>query len=308
MNAADPSPDSPVGSRGAVLRACWRERHFLAAVMILAAATVGWGWTMAALGWVTRKEAVPWPQAVVVDRQCRVISFPDRLGPYELVGDGVFDKVPDGRPDGDLVLAADVLESLKINTAMDQMRVRERRSNWYLTRIYQDMRAERPVSAFRQWRLEVHYYTGGLDKVPHVPDRCLVAGGATLLPSGSGRLEVAIPAGSAPWDRLTFNRVGYEVADRIGLNIRRYAQYYVFSLNGEPEGSWMMVRLKLGDPRMRYCYFAKVLVAPMGEITDFDQADKAVQEFLGVFMPAVTAMLPMPEDLRALNASRSSAP
>ncbi|MCJ7545168.1 MAG: hypothetical protein MUP47_11530 [Phycisphaerae bacterium] len=306
MKATEPSPASPAGSRGAVWRACWRERHFLAAAGILAVATIGWDWTMAALGWVTRKEAVPWPNAVLVDTQCRVISFPDRLGPYELVGDGVFDKAPDGRPDGDVVLTGDVLESLKINTALDQMRVGERRSNWYLTRIYRDTRLESSYSPFRQWRLEVHYYTGGLDKVPHVPDRCLVAGGATLLPSWSGELKVAVPAGTAPWDHLTINRVGYEMTDRIGLSVRRYAQYYVFSLNGEPEGSWMMVRLKLGDPRTRYCYFAKVQVAPLGEITDVDEADKAVHDFLAVFMPAVAALLPMPADVRALNASPSS--
>ena len=72
------------------------------------------------------------------------------------------------------------------------------------------------------------------------------------------------------------NRVGYEMTDRIGLNIRHYAQYYVFSLNGDPEVSWEMVRWKLGDPRLRHCYFAKVQVAPMGEITDFEQADQAV--------------------------------
>jgi hypothetical protein len=82
-------------------------------------------------------------------------------------------------------------------------------------------------------------------------------------------------------------------------------QYYVFSLNGEPEGSWKMVRLRLGDPRMRHCYFAKVQVAPVGEITDFNQADEAVKDFLGTFMPAVAAMFPTPQDVKALDTESS---
>jgi hypothetical protein len=306
MTAADPSPSPPPDRRGAWLRACWRERHFLAVVILLAAATVGWDWAMAALRWYTRKEPVPWTPAVTVNGQCRLTSFPDRLGPYELVGDGVLDKTLDGRPDGDIVLEPDVLESLKINTALDQLRVGERRSNWYLARIYQDRREEASGSPFRYWRLEIQYYTGGLDTVPHVPDRCLVAGGATLLPTVSGHLLVPVPAGRSPWDKLTVNRVGYEMTDRIGFNVSHYVQYYVFSLNGQPEDSWKMVRLKLGDPRLRHCYFAKVQVAPLGEIADFDQADRAAQDFLGTVMPAVAALFPTPEDLRALDAAAAS--
>lgn len=302
MNVADESipmdAAAPRNRRGA----WWRERHFLVAACILAAAAIGWDWTIMTLRWATRKEPVPWTSAVIVDDQCRVISFPDRLGPYELVGDGVFDRVPDGRPDGDVVLTSDVLESLKINTPMDQGRRPQRRSNWYLTRIYQDTRAGTSPAAFKYWRLEVYYYTGGLDKVPHVPDRCLVAGGATLLPSATGEVKAVVPAARAPWDRPVFNRVGYEMTDRIGLNVKRYAQYYVFSLNGEPEGSWKIVRGKLTNPWMRYCYFAKVQVAPLGEIGDFDQADKAVEEFLSVFMPAVSAMFPTAAAVRALDA------
>ncbi len=307
MNATPSSGRLQAVARGA-LRAGWRERHFLAAIAILAVATIGWDWTIGTLRWATRKEAVPWPAGVTVDGQCRVTSFPKRLGPYELVGDGVFEDSPDGRPDGDVVLTADVLESLKINTALDQRRLGERRSNWYLTRIYRDTRVEASYSPFRYWRLEVHYYTGGLDKVPHVPDRCLVAGGATLVPSAYGQTAVVIPGGPRPWDRLTFNRVGYEVSHRMGLQISRYAQYYVFSLNGRPEGSWKRVRLELTKPWVRHCYFAKVQVAPTGEITDFDRADEAVEDFLATVMPAVAAMFPTPADIRTLDGLPASAP
>jgi hypothetical protein len=285
---------------------CWGERHFLLAAVILAAVWIGWDWAIAQLRWATRKEAVPWTAAVRVDGKCRVVSFPDRLGPYVLVGDGEIDKTTDGRADGDIVLEEDVLESLKINTALDQRRLGARRSNWYLTRIYRDTRVE-SSNPFRYWRLEVYYYTGGLDKVPHVPDRCLVAGGATLLSSASGRLAVGVPGISPPWDRLTFNRVGYEMTDRLGLDVKRYVQYYVFSLNGRPEGSWEKVRLGLTKPWVRHCYFAKIQLAPTSPITDFAQADQAAVDFLNMFLPAVVALWPLPSDVGKLETSSQSA-
>ncbi len=307
MNLLDKSDKPTETGRGSSRRSwVWGERHFLLAAVILAAVWIGWDWAIAQLRWATRKEAVPWTSAVQVNGKCRVFSFPQRLGPYVLVGDGEFDKTTDGRADGDLILQDDVLEALKINTVLDQRRLSSRRSNWYLTRVYRDTRVTSPVDPFRYWRLEVYYYTGGLDKVPHVPDRCLVAGGATMIPTAAERLAVTLRGVSPPWDRLTFNRVGYEMTDRLGLDVKRYVQYYVFSLNGRPEGSWEKVRLELTKPWVRYCYFAKVQLAPTGPITDLAQADRATVEFVNMFLPAVVALWPLPSDVGKLDASSPS--
>jgi hypothetical protein len=43
----------------------------------------------------------------------------------------------------------------------------------------------------------------------------------------------------------------------------------------------------------------------LGEITDFDQADEAVKDFLGTFMPVVAAMFPTPQDVSALDTASS---
>ncbi|MGA2265331.1 MAG: hypothetical protein ABSH10_02750 [Phycisphaerae bacterium] len=306
MNAVGDPAGTGLG--GTWRSTAWRNRHFLIAAAILAITWLGWDWAIAQLKWVTRKDPVPWTPAVKVDADCRLISFPDRLGPYVLVGDGEFEKELDGRPDGDVVLRQDVLDTLKINTSLDKDRLASRSSNWYMVRIYRDTRVESPSSPFRYWRLELYYYTGRLYQVPHVPDRCLVAGGATMLPAAAKRLEMNAPGASAPWDHAAFNRVGYEMTDRTGLDVRRYVQYYAFSLNGQPEVSWEKVRLELTKPWVRHCYFAKIQLAPTGPVSDFAEADRSVNEFLDMFMPAVVATWPMPSVVDKLNASSPSAP
>ena len=276
------------------------NRHFLIAVSVLSLATVGWYGVVKGRNLATTKEAVEWPEGLEVDGDCRAISIPDRVGPYVLAEDGELEKdenrAPkfDGRPDGEVVLPDDVLESLKINTVLDRRRLDERKSNWYFVGIYRDTRQEGPRAPRRYWRVEVFYYTGGLDTVPHVPERCLVAGGATLL--GSDGVEFHVPSARPPWDKpLTFQRTRYEVPDRLGLSSYRYAQYYAFSLNGKPEESWKRVRLTLSYPWVRRCYFAKFQFAPLGSITDQAETDRAAEDIVRHFIPVLQDVLPMPD-------------
>ena len=171
---------------------------------ILAGATVGWDWTMATLRWVTRKEPVPWTAAVAVDGKCRVTNFPNRLGPYELVGDGVFDKVPDGRPDGDVVLTADVLESLKINTALDQMRLRRTPQQLVphadLPRHAAGVGHD-PVPLLAAGGSLLHRWPGqGPARAGPLPGRRRGDAAAVRRPGG---WRSPIPAAPAPWDRPT---------------------------------------------------------------------------------------------------------
>jgi hypothetical protein len=272
-----------------------RQRHFVVAAVILAVAAVGWSWTVNTLKWALQKEAVPWPAGVVVRDDFSLEGLTAQMGPFRMVqGDGVLDRDErgelrlDGRPDGDIRLEdKDVMDSLGVGTSADQMRRPGRQSNWYCIRIYEDTR---PAAPCRYWQLEVYYYTGGLDTVPHVPERCLVAGGATVPGGQTVRFEV--PQAAAPWDSVPVERVGYEQSDRSGMQTRPFVQYYVFSLNGEPESSWEMVRGKLMDPRLRRCYFAKIQFAPLVSMVDAREADQAAGEFFAAVAPRVLKLLP----------------
>ena len=276
----------PTAKPTSTLRAVLGDRHFLIAAVVLAVAAAGWGSTIKLLKWVTFKEPVPWPPGVRVDRETRrLLSLPARLGPLVLRADG-----------GDLTLDETRLELLGMKTGYDDShRFEKRESNWYVTRIYDDARSGRAVGT---WQLGVYYYTGGADKVPHVPERCLVANGATWL--GSSDMPVTVAGAPATWAgefkvrRALFAKSG-----------RRFVQYYFFSLNGRPESSWEKVRTTLSlSPWLRHCYFAKIQFAPRGHTGDLNQADRAAVEFLGHVLPDVLKQLPMPQDIERLEGRR----
>jgi len=281
-----------------------QNRHFLVAAVVLLVSTVGWNGMVAGLKWVTHKEPIPWPVGVEVGGDFRLLSLPTRLGPFHRVEqDGVLEANPDGTPDGEVILRRDVMDSLGVGTSLDSTRLADRRSNWYLIRILEDTRppAERP-GPFRYWQVEVYYYTGALDTVPHVPERCLVAGGATLVDSQS--LPIHMPQAPGNWGQpMTIRRTRFEVADQVGLDSRQFVQYYVFSLNGQPEDAWEVVRLRLSEPWRRYSYFAKIQLVPLGGVTDIKQADQAAQEAISYMLPSVLAMLPTATDIKVLEQS-----
>ena len=250
---------------------------------MLAISSAGWGTGIRLLEWATHKEPVPWAKGVRIDPATRrLLTLADQFGPYRM------------RPkNGEIVLDEPTLELLGIKTPLhDGARVARRSSNWYVSRVYRDSgeSAQR-----RSWRLSVYYYTGGLDRVPHVPERCLVADGARWLDSRTVRFEAA--TGPAPWaGGVPFRRALF--ARRGG----KFVQYYTFSLNGRPECSWEVVRATLSlSPWMRHCYFAKIQFAPYGEVANLEEADRAAARFAEHFLPEVLRALPMPPDVRRLS-------
>ena len=308
MSRADKTSNSAGGARPhTALLWMWGNRHFMAASLILLVTAAGWGAARAFLGVVFQKEPVPWPEGVRVDQDHRLLSLPKAFGPggrYRMVeGDGVLWKKRngepdlDGLPDGERVHRQDLLDSLSIATKFDRTRYDSRRSNWYVSRIYEDKDAR---SGYRLWHLDVTYYTGGLDKVPHVGERCIVAAGGTLLrPSKTVRME--IPAGPKGWTgKVPFSRTLYLAkAGRFGAT--KHLQYHTFSLNGRPEADWQMVRLKLQNPFERYGYFAKIQFGPRGPVRSTAEPEQAAQAFIQQALPEVLKTLPTPEDIERID-------
>ncbi len=269
-----------------------RNGHFLLAMSILGAV----GGAIAMLGWVV-KMPVPWPEGVVVDKQFRLLSLPARFGPYVRVAkDGLFSKA-DGKADGENIFKPDDVRSLGLGSTYDKARYPHRRSNWYVSRIYEDERISDERHPHKFWRLDVTYYTGLRGKVPHVSERCLWVAGATVL----SRKPVAFRAPQArkPWDQyIDFQRVYFELG-RPGEIPTEAVDYYVFSLNGKPERSWEYVRLKLSLPMPRYIYFAKIQFSPMARsrVDTVEGADEAAAEFIKHALPGIVQMLPSAEDI-----------
>ncbi len=263
--------------------------HFLVATAVLLVAT-GW-WLMAPdmLKWVMIKKPVTWTDAVEVSDDFRLVSLPRKLGNFEMLNDG------------EVIHEEDILDALGIGTGYDKARYESRQSNWYVTRMYRDSRKANgaPLSL---WQLSVIYYTGALDTVPHVGERCLVAGGATI--SGSDDVTFNVPIAREPWDGpIVFKRIRAERGDKLGVRKIPHVEYYTFSLNGKPEQSWEKVRFELMKPWITYCYFAKIQIVPLTPVQDVEQADKSAQEFINSILPSVLRMIRMPKDIELLSSS-----
>lgn len=268
----------------AALSGLGRDRHFIIATVILLGAAAA----IAMLGWVV-KYPVPWPENVVVDEDFRMLSLPDRFGPYVKAS-----------KDGEIIFERSIMRSLGLGTSYDKARYPKRRSNWYVAQRYQDVRATDPAGPYSHWRLEVYYYTGLKDQVPHVPLRCLEAGGAEVL--GDEKVTFTAPAAPPPWNKaVAFQRVHWEKTSPGRLAVQG-VEYYVFSFNGKQERRWEIVRLKTGLPLPRYNYFAKIQFSPAGRgtIHGVQEADQAAAEFIKHALPCIVQTLPTAADIDRL--------
>lgn len=289
-----------------------RDRAFLVAAGILLVAAVGWPLAAKTLQFKLRKSPAPWPQHVQVDAGFRNISFPLTLGTGENEGrfvrveeDGVLERdrktgqpIRDGKPDGETVLESNILETLGMGTGMERGLIEKRCSNWYLQRTYRDRKSD-ATHPFGYWSLFITYYTGGLDTVPHIGEICAQAAGASIVWEQSGEIPFSMPNLPPPWNQLKIRRVVF----RFGM--RQYVQYYVFSLNGNPEYARSNVRLELMKPWRQYVYFAKIQIEPRAEVPDLEQADREAMEFLRCALPAALKEMPTDADLKKLDNSSS---
>ncbi len=229
--------------------------------------------------WV-EKEPIPWPAAVQVDKEYRLLSLPEQMGPYVAVRYN----------DANEALSEELVKALGMGVGRDPERLSVRQSNWYGIQRYVDRRNQ------QVWQLELFYYTGIDDKVPHVPERCLAAAGAKVL--GSDSLEWSMGTASAPWpEKVPIRRTRYRTQSSGGERV----SYYTFSLNGEPTNDWRVIRAHLAKPWVRYCYFAKVQVYPVGAISSMEAIDVAAKDLLQQSLPQLLKLLPSAADVESLS-------
>jgi hypothetical protein len=225
------------------------------------------------------------------------------MGPYEYVSaDGELFLLKDGKPDGEGKVKADEMGLLSIGTHTDQNNLPLRRSNWLSIRTYRDTRrAER--DPLRYWRLEVYYYTGGVNAVPHVPENCAVASGAYWL--GTKSMPITIGGLDGEWggENLLFQRALFERTNMGGEVTGQFVQYYIFNVNGQPRSDRNEVRLALGSLFVKHAFFAKIQFAPQPvySLPNPFEADKAAGDFVKHFMPHILKTLPTVEDVARLD-------
>jgi hypothetical protein len=170
-------------------------------------------------------------------------------------------------------------------------------------------------------RVAVTYYTGMVDTVAHVPERCMVADGYEETHHTDKDLYLGTYPDSTPRKvALRFLSFGDQTggapdASGRGAGVHRVARNvgYLFQCNGGYENDAISVRLRLQNLRERYAYYAKVelmTAAPVADsfrgdddeaakINDRNESIAAMKDFLAAGLPVLEKCLPDWKQLHA---------
>ncbi|MEM9914755.1 MAG: exosortase/archaeosortase family protein [Planctomycetota bacterium] len=173
-------------------------------------------------------------------------------------------------------------------------------------------------------RLHVAYYTGINDTVPHVPDRCFVAGGvkhkglsqqiiaidpavATPRESLPGYAATALlpPPGEpdyAPGTVVTLperniDTVRFTYGNPDSVDQDQHVIYF-FAANGKFLASPNAVRVQGFDIRDAHSYYCKIEIQVLGE-SDPEKVAEHTTALLDTFLPDIMACLPDWDDVKA---------
>ncbi|MCC5830557.1 MAG: exosortase/archaeosortase family protein [Phycisphaeraceae bacterium] len=192
----------------------------------------------------------------------------------------------------------------------------------YITRDYED--TSRTDRAGRFARVHLAYYSGTVDTVPHVPERCFIGGGhasagvdrvpITLSgnqyrerdigpeqPSRMGQTEWVADVSEDEWvrvPRMDFRATRFNFAPQ--TNPDTFTQtaaeirtvIYFFVADGDFHATAFDVRRTAFEARNRYAYYCKVEVQILDVVDDPELAQRRSEEFLSELMPHVLRILP----------------
>ena len=255
---------------------------FLVVAGLLLVAAVGLQTTVAAMQFHFKKLPVPLAEDLR-------IAMPAEFGPWRQVG-----------PD------------IRLSPEMEE----ELGTEQYIQRIYIDTAKARPdelesingadevrrkqaistlVGRDPSARVYLHmaYYTGGVDTVPHIPDRCMVASGFATVGAEDLTWDVLPEKPGRASTDVTLRGVGFEQPGSGGFSSGGDTQHvaYFFQVNGNYAHDPLTgVRQELAKLTERHGYFCKIEL--MSATPDQATARTAMKDFLGQAMPAIEAALP----------------
>lgn len=137
--------------------------------------------------------------------------------------------------------------------------------------------------------LAVTYYTGMVDTVAHVPDRCYIADGYTPVDPEQKTWDLSDkdhPDGDA---KLAVRFINFEDATGISSRVNKNVAYF-FQVNGEMESSPIAVRYRLQDLTRADVYYAKIELMSLWR--NRTEAAEIMRKFLIEAMPEIRKCLP----------------
>jgi hypothetical protein len=151
----------------------------------------------------------------------------------------------------------------------------------------------RVQSSDRFVHVAVTYYTGLVDTVAHIPDRCYIADGYDVVPGSYQTLSWGALAGK-PGDN-TVRYISFEDATPGRGAIQRNVAYF-FHTNGQYEGSPLGVRKRLANLFETHGYYAKIELMTL--MRDRDDSAQLMNNVLEHLLPEVEKCLPDWEKLQ----------
>jgi hypothetical protein len=277
-------------TRKTMLQQILHDRHFLVVAAILLLCAAGWPILADQIGLFLEKHPVPHPPYTQLREDFRLQSFRKLLGPFEMVAgsDQAIDKA--------------TLEELKMGTPLDKMRRQSGTSNWYLVRQYQRVGADPRRDPYARWYVQIFFYNGGTDTVPHVPERCRTEAGFQGMVSDRTHLKLGRKAPPAWTDGqgVPVQRVLYEQKLPDHWQVLQRVEYYTFAFNGVPTADWKQVRWNMRSPFISHAYFVKIQFGPSGagSIEDPAEADRQAEAFMRYVLPEILKNLPTAQDVQ----------
>jgi Protein of unknown function (DUF3485) len=256
--------------------AALKNKGFLAALVILAVAAIGLNTTMQAAGLYFKKERVELRQ--LLD------TVPRQLGPWLQVNK-------------DTPLPEEMEHALGTKEYINsRMYIDTRSMNGFDKAVWDSLSEKGREDAIRILLqrnpqavvfLHVAFYTGLVDTVAHVPERCYVAGGFDPVNPEVVTMKVFDEPGRSPNLKLRYTNYVDRARGGAARNVA-----YLFQVNGRYEyDSIGGVRVALQSIREKYAYYAKIeLMTQLGDNAALSQ--KTMEDFLRHAMPSIEKCLP----------------
>lgn len=261
----------PASRTATPVQRAFASRAFLVAVIVMAVVGVGMQFMTNFMQVYFKKEPVP--------LRGELISIPDQIGPWTKVS--LDEPLPKDVEDA---LAA---KEYIFRDYVDVRVVGKEKLDELMKMPIDERRREMSQVERRYPRGVVHfavtYYTGLVDTVAHIPDRCYIADG---------------------YEPTQYNVEGWKLGDGRGIEVR-YINFedttgfaskqpknvaYFFQVNGVMESDPLAVRRRLQNLFNRQGYYAKVEV--MSLVREREEAAGTMKDFLTVAMPEVQKRLP----------------
>jgi hypothetical protein len=219
-------------------------------------------------------------------------EIPPQMGPWLQVSkDEPLDKELQDTLGTDKYIFRDYVDTRQISAA-ELAQLQKEIATGDTARDLATIQSERPGAILSA---AVTYYTGLVDTVPHIPDRCYVAGGFEPVDHSYPTWDVSPPGvlgsyADTPARNLQVCFINFEdqTANRSSLPIN---VAYFFQCNGSYESDPIDgVRMRLQDLTERHGYFAKVELKTV--MSDQNVSKSIMADFLRYSLPEIERCLP----------------